>query len=121
MYITTVPNRNSPPAILLREAYRENGKVKNRTLANLTHWQPERLDALRRALKGEFDGLCGDPTSGPIFGVLFALKHLADESGITQALGKGKEATQALFLILARIAHAFPRYAGLNSMRCKTF
>jgi hypothetical protein len=33
MYIATVPNRNSPPAILLRESFRQNGKVKNRTLA----------------------------------------------------------------------------------------
>lgn len=114
MYITTVPNRNSPPAILLREAYRENGKVKNRTLANLTHWQPERLDAVRRALKGEFDALSGDPPSGPIFGVLFALKHLADEIGITQALGKSKEATQALFLVLARIAHGGSRLSAVR-------
>ncbi|MGH8592038.1 MAG: IS1634 family transposase, partial [Gammaproteobacteria bacterium] len=79
MYIVTVPNRNSPPAILLREAYREDGKVKNRTLANLTHWKPERIDALGRALKGEFDGLSGTPQSGEIFGVVFALKRLADE------------------------------------------
>jgi transposase len=114
MYITTVPNRNSPPAILLREAYRENGTVKNRTLANLTHWQPARVDALRRALKGEFDGLSSDPTSGPIFGVLFALKHLADELGITQALGKSKEATQALFLVLARIAHGGSRLSAVR-------
>ncbi len=114
MYITTVPNRNSPPAILLREAYRENGTVKNRTLANLTHWQPERVDALRRALKGEFDGLCGDPTSGPVVGVLFALKHLADEIGITRALGKSDEATLALFLVLARIAHGGSRLSAVR-------
>ena len=35
MFIARIPNRNSPPAILLRESYRENGKVKTRTLANL--------------------------------------------------------------------------------------
>ena len=40
MYIESVPNRNSPPAILLREGWRENGKVKKRTLANLTKWPP---------------------------------------------------------------------------------
>jgi transposase len=114
MYITTVPNRNSPPAILLREAYRQNGTVKNRTLANLTHWQPERVEALRRALKGEFDGLCGDPTSGPVVGVLFALKHLADEIGITRALGKSDEATLALFLVLARIAHGGSRLSAVR-------
>ena len=53
MYIATIPNRNSPPAILLREGYREGGKVKNRTLANLSRLPPEAIDALRRVLKGE--------------------------------------------------------------------
>ncbi len=38
MYIETVPNRNSPPAILLRESYREAGKIRKRTLCNLSHW-----------------------------------------------------------------------------------
>ena len=41
MYIDTVPNRNSPPAILLREGWREGGTVKKRTLANLSKWPPE--------------------------------------------------------------------------------
>jgi len=52
MYIATIPNRTSPPAILLREGYREGGKVKNRTLANLSKLPPEAIDALRRVLKG---------------------------------------------------------------------
>ncbi len=43
MYIATVPNRNSPPAILLREPFRLHGKVKNRTLTNLSHWPPDRI------------------------------------------------------------------------------
>ena len=51
MYIAAVPNRNSPPAILLRESYRQGGKVKTRTLANLTHVPPEGIEALRVALK----------------------------------------------------------------------
>lgn len=53
MYITTIPNRNSPPAILLRESYRENGKVKSRTLANLSKLPAESIEVLRRSLKGE--------------------------------------------------------------------
>lgn len=117
MYIATVPNRNSPPAILLREAYREAGKVKNRTLANLTRWKPDRIEALRRALKGEFDGLAGALQSGEIFGVLFALKHLADERGIARALGKSKEATLALFLVLARLAHGGSRLSAVRWAR----
>ena len=59
MYITAVPNRHSPPAILLRESFRDGDKVRTRTLANLTSWAPERIEAMRRALKGEFDGLTG--------------------------------------------------------------
>jgi hypothetical protein len=50
MYIHTVPNRSSPPAILLREGYREGGKVKNRTLANLSMLPPDAVKVLRRSL-----------------------------------------------------------------------
>src|SRR6201982_1697041 len=46
MYVAVVPNRGSPPAILLRESYREAGKTKNRTLANLSRWPPERIEQL---------------------------------------------------------------------------
>jgi transposase len=52
MYVTSVPNRGSPPAVLLRESYREQGKVKTRTLANLSHWPEHKVDILKRALKG---------------------------------------------------------------------
>ena len=52
MYVMWVPNCGSPPAILLRESYREGGKVKNRTLANLSRWPDEKVDALARVLKG---------------------------------------------------------------------
>lgn len=53
MYIDIVPNRGSPPAVLLREAYREGGKVKKRTLANLSSLSMEQVQAMRRALRGE--------------------------------------------------------------------
>jgi transposase len=53
MYIARVPNRSSPPAYLLRESYREGGKVKNRTLANLSHLPLEQIELMRRVLKGE--------------------------------------------------------------------
>ena len=53
MYIAIIPNRGSPPAILLRQGYREEGKVKNRTLANLTHWPAPKVDLLRRVLRDE--------------------------------------------------------------------
>jgi hypothetical protein len=52
MYVARVPNRGSPPAILLRQSYREGGKVKNRTLANLSRWPEDKVEALSRVLKG---------------------------------------------------------------------
>ena len=53
MYIAIVPNRSSPPAILLREGYREGGKVKNRTLANLSSLSMDQVEAIRAVLRGE--------------------------------------------------------------------
>jgi hypothetical protein len=53
MYIDVVPNRNSPPAVLLREDHREGRRTVKRTLANLSALPPEALAALRSALKGE--------------------------------------------------------------------
>ena len=50
MYVASIPNRNSSPAFLLRESFREDGKVKSRTIANITHLRPQQIDALRRAL-----------------------------------------------------------------------
>jgi transposase len=116
MYISTIPNRNSPPAILLREAFREGGKVKNRTLANLSHWPSERIEALRRALRGDFDqaALADPPALGPIFGLLYALKWVADELGITAALGKTLLGKLALFLVLARLAHRGSRLSAVR-------
>jgi transposase len=52
MYIEAVPNRNSPPAILLRESYRHAGKVRKRTLCNLSDWSPAHVEGLRGVLKG---------------------------------------------------------------------
>jgi transposase len=52
MYIESVPNRNSPPAVLLRESYRENGKVRKRTLCNLSDWPMAHVEGLRGVLKG---------------------------------------------------------------------
>lgn len=83
MYIATVPNRGSPPAILLREGYREGGRVKNRTLANLTHWPPDRVEGLRRLLRGEslvpvtklFE-VVASPHHGHVHAVLTAMQRL---------------------------------------------
>jgi hypothetical protein len=53
MYVATIPNRGSPPAILLRQSYREAGKTKNRTLANLSDWPSERIELFRAVLRGD--------------------------------------------------------------------
>jgi transposase len=84
MYIATIPNRNSPPAILLRESYREKGKVKNRTLANLSSLPPQSIDILRRSLKGEnlvstdaFEIVeNGSPAHGHVDAVMTAMRRL---------------------------------------------
>ena len=52
MYIESVPNRNSPPAVLLRESYREGGKVRKRTLANLSSWPEQLVEHFRVLLRG---------------------------------------------------------------------
>ena len=52
MYIESVPNRTSPPAILLRESYRESGKVRKRTLCNLSDWPKATIEGLRGVLRG---------------------------------------------------------------------
>ena len=71
MYVTRVPNRGSPPAVLLRESYRQNGKVKTRTLANLSRWPEHKVKTLQRALKG----LPAAPDLSEAFEVTRSLPH----------------------------------------------
>ena len=52
MYIEKVPNRNSPPCVLIRESFREEGKVHKRTLANISHLPDEIIEQIRKLLKG---------------------------------------------------------------------
>ena len=115
MYIDVVPNRHSPPAILLRESVRDGTIIRKRTLANLSQWEPGRVEALRRALRGEFDHLpMGEPTCGPSFGVLYALKQVADDLGLPQVLGRTRSGKLALFLTLARVAHQGSRLSAVR-------
>jgi transposase len=71
MYIEAVPNRNSPPAILLREAYREDGKVKKRTLANISCLPTEVIEGLKVLLKGGV----AVPSAEEVFTVERSLPH----------------------------------------------
>jgi hypothetical protein len=71
MYVERIPNRSSPPAILLRESYREGNKIKKRTLANLSDWPAAKIEALRRALRGDAVA----PTSPDALSLLRSLPH----------------------------------------------
>ena len=70
MYVDIVPNRKSPPAILLREGWREGGKVEKRTIANISDWPMPKVNTLRRLLRNE-------PLMGPddVFSIEESLPH----------------------------------------------
>jgi hypothetical protein len=110
MYIATIPNRNSPPAILLREGYREGGKVKNRTLANLSKLPPEAIEALRRVLKGErlvstdeFFEIVedGSPAHGHVEAVITAMQRLGFASLVSSRSSRQRDLVIAM--VAARI------------------
>jgi len=81
MYVTEIPNRNSPPAILLRVSYRVDGKVKTRTLANITHLRPAQIDALRTGLSGSA------PTPGPPLPDSFRILRSRPHGHVAAVLG----------------------------------
>src|SRR5277367_4240327 len=85
MYVETVPNRGSPPAILLRESYREGKSVRKRTLLNLSNWSAEHIEGLRGVLKG---GIVV-PAGREAFAVQRSLPHghVAAALGMARAIG----------------------------------
>jgi hypothetical protein len=85
VYIETIPNRNSPPAILLREGYREGGKVRKRTLANLSSWDPRLLEHFRVLLKG---GVAVE-SAGSVLSIERALPHGHVAAVLGAARGSG--------------------------------
>ena len=84
MYVALVPNRNSPPAYLLREGYREDGKVKSRTLANLSHWPLAKIERLRRVLRDE---VLGGAAEGLTMLRSLPHGHVAAVLGIARKIG----------------------------------
>lgn len=105
MHIETIPNRGSPPAILLREGWREGAKVRKRTLANLTHWPKAKIEALRRVLKNEPLIAPGEALTierslphGHVEAVLAAMRRL----GLANLLGT--QPSRPRQLVLAMIA-----------------
>ncbi len=53
MHIDIVPNRGSTPTVLLRRSYREDGKTKKQTIANLSELSPEQIEQIRAVLRGD--------------------------------------------------------------------
>lgn len=110
MYIERVPNRNSRPAILLRESFREGKRVRKRTIANLTDWAPAKIEALRAVLHGQTN--LGEPLEaafeivrsrphGHVAAVLSTARQLKLEALLDAHPGRMRDLATAL--IVARI------------------
>jgi Transposase DDE domain len=108
---------------LLRETYREDGKVKHRTLANLTHCKPEEVEAIRLALKYKEDlgrilasAVEGGPElkQGPSVGAVWLLSQLARELGVVAALGSDRQGKLALWQIIARVLDQGSRLSAVR-------
>jgi hypothetical protein len=116
MYLERVPNRNSRPALLLREAWREGKTVRKRTVANLTDWPAAKVEALRRVLRGE-----GLAAPAPLFTVERALPHGHVEAllGTIRRLGldtllaakRCRERDLVLALLVERLLHPCSKLA----------
>ncbi|MGO8954407.1 MAG: IS1634 family transposase [Rhodomicrobium sp.] len=121
MYVTRVPNRSSPPAVLLRESYRDGGKVKTRTVANLSDWPDAKVEALRRVLKGETaivsqDGLSIE-RSLP-HGHVAAVLGMARKLGLHKLLpgSPPRLAKLALAMIVARVVEPAAKLATARQL-----
>jgi Transposase DDE domain len=125
MYVTRVPNRGSPPAILLRESYRDGGKVRTRTLANLSRWPAAKIEALRRVLKGET--LVAAPDRLEILrslphGHVAAVLGLARQLGLHRLLPQRpqRRARLALALVVARVLEPAAKLATARQLSAAT-
>lgn len=125
MYVTIVPNRDSPPAVLLRESYREEGKVKNRTLANLSKWPAEKVEALRAVLSD-----APLVPAGQGLEIVRALPHghvaaalgMARRIGLDRLLPAGprRKRDLALALIVARLVDPAAKLATARALDATT-
>src|SRR5271166_2446439 len=108
MFIDFVPNRNSPPAILLRESFREGSKVKKRTIANLSSWPASRIEVFRRLLRGELDALPLGISVAAHPAIMSAriMYRFMDDSSNVRALGPRRILDQALSRSVVRIRAA---------------
>ena len=128
MYVATVPNRNSPPAILLRESYRENGKVKTRTLANLSHLPSHQIQALRLALSGSLPAagrslpesfrITRSLPHGHVAAVLGSLRQLQLDSLLDPRPSRQRDLVIAM--IVARILEPASKLATARGLHADT-
>jgi transposase len=125
MYIAKIPNRNSPPTYLLRESYRENGKVKNRTLANLSALPLEQIELLSRVFQGETLVPAGDAfrmvrslPHGHVHAVLAMLRRLGLESLIASRPCRERDLVVAM--IAQRILHPSSKLAATRLWQTTT-
>ena len=126
MYIEAIPNRNSPPAVLLREAYREDGKVKKRTLANISCLPAEVIEGLKVLLKGGV----AVPSAEEVFTVERSLPHGHVAAVLGSARGCGAEDWFAgappplrqtlLAMVVARIVSPCSKLATHRQLRDDT-
>jgi hypothetical protein len=125
MYVECVPNRNSPPAVLLREASRVDGKVVKRTLANLSAWPPLQVDSLRRLLKGEAVVSPSDAFQiqrsiphGHVAATLGTLRRLGLEAILSRSPRSERDLVVAM--IVARILEPSSKLATVRGFRSET-
>lgn len=126
MYIATIPNRNSPPAILLREGYREGRKVKSKTIANISHWPREKIELLRRVLKGDkligVDDLFESVSSfhhGHVKAVLTAIRRLGLAEILSPAKSRERDVTVAMIaaqVLAAQSKLAYTRWWHVTTL-----
>jgi len=116
MYIESIPNRNSPPAILLRETWREGQKIHKRTLANLSHWPPEKVETLRRLLKDEALVAAKDAfviersiPHGPVEAILGTIRKLGLD-GLLSSI-RCRERDLVIAMIAERLIHPCSKLA----------
>ena len=124
MYVTRVPNRGSPPAVLLRESYRDGGKVRNRTIANLSGWPEAKVEALAAALKGlppaGLEGLFEITRSlphGHVAAVLGTIRALGLEE-LTGPPGRSRDLVTAM--IAAAVTEPCSKLATARGLRAGT-
>lgn len=125
MYVETVPNRNSRPAILLREGWREGGKICKRTLANLTQWPAHKVELLRRLLRDEpllapeeAFAIERSLPEGHVEAVLAMIRHLGLDTLIDSR--RSRERDLVLAMIVQRLIAPCSKLATTRQWQSKT-